>query len=112
MKSKFFGGLALASLGAISLVTSTVLSSCQTQQGSYNKQTINQEVAQTFNDFLMQNHGRWTGNISKYGVDNLISLNYIDNKNVEKTTYIGINNDAKPLYNLQTKIDTNINNYG
>ncbi|MDE5651577.1 MAG: M28 family peptidase [Ureaplasma sp.] len=114
MKSKFFGGLALASLGAISLVTSTVLSSCQTQQQSYsvNKQAINQEVAQTFNDFLMQNHGRWTGNISKYGIDNLKTLEYTDKNNVTKTTYIGVNNDAKPLYDLQTKIDINVNNYG
>lgn len=105
-------GLSL-SLGAISLVTSTVLSSCQSQESSaVSKQPINQEVSQTFNDFLIQNHGRWAGNISKYGVDNLKSLKYTDSKGNEATAYIGVNDGVKPLYDLQTKIDPNVHNYG
>lgn len=115
MKSKFkLGILGLSlSLGAISLVTSTVLSSCQSQEtSSVSKQPINQEVSQTFNDFLTKNHGRWTGNISKYGTENLKPLQYVDSDGNEATTYIGVNDGAQPLYDLSTKIDLNTHNYG
>lgn len=77
------------------ITTGIILSSCVNNKKIDYSDTL---VAKYYNSFLLENHGRWAGNISNY-------------TNVKQDN-TGLNIDSKPLYDLSTNIDPNVNNYG
>lgn len=104
MKKKFSlfakSFFAITATTAIVGTTATTLASCSSKQ----KQDVNKVVQAHFNNFLLNTHGRWTGNISNYGIDNI----ELDSSG----RHIGVKSNAKPLYDLSTSIESSVNNYG
>ena len=116
-KSKIIGlSLGLIAATAISISMPLIVTSCSSSIND--GQIINDSLRQTFSDFLSQNHGRWAGNASKYGIENLVKadIQYTPTSNNSNNTsydvYTGIKSNSQPKYNLETQIDKNINNYG
>lgn len=103
----------LAIFSATSLValpTSFALISCSSNTNSEDTTNIDNNVKSNLINYVNNNHGRWTGNLSNYDTNNI---------NIQKfgTTDIDIpvglkSEDVEPKYNLNTSINSDINNYG
>lgn len=77
------------------ITTATVLASCTNKANIDYSNTL---VAKYYNSFLKENHGRWAGN--EYNFSGI------------KSDGTGLESNAKPLYDLSTKLEENVNNYG
>ena len=86
----------LATMATLPLITTgVVLSSCVSNKSIDYSDTI---VAKYYNSFILENHGRWAGN--EYNFSNV------------KEDKTGLNGTAQPKYDLSTKIEESVNNYG